>query len=205
MKLLNRFFMCLFTFLSISSACICHAAPGSSLKTAGEISDLKLMIGADIKAIVQTQIDSARARDFRGEIKSCVYKENLEANIVHSFQQPELESKSFLIDNLKFFIIVGFSIAVFLGVFIRRSKIENQKSVRKKLKENINLLRTEGSIAKNNPELNQVRTKLVNQSSDVVVSSVSKKAKGMKIGKGEVMLAAKIKSYQLAQFSSNNK
>ena len=205
MKLPSVYLVCFFTLFSISFTGICDAAPGTSARTAGDIRDLKLMIGADIKALVQTQIDSARARDFRGEIKSCMYKENLEANIVHSFSQPDLESKSFLNDNLKFFVIIGFSIAVFVVVFIRRAKIENQKTIKKNLKEKINLIRTEGNVTKDNPELNLVRTKLVNQSSDVVVSSVSKKAKGLKIGKGEVMLAAKIKSYQLAQFSSNNK
>jgi len=203
MKSPKIFLSCFFTLLSVSSIGICQTAWGASSKTTGDISALKLMTGADIKALVQSQIDSAKARDFRGEIKSCVYKENL--NVAHSFQQPDFESSSFFSDNLKFFIIIGFSIVIFLVVFIRRVKIENQKSVKKKLKENINLIRTEGSIIKDNPELNLARTKLVNQSSDVVVSSVSKKAKGLKIGKGEIMLAAKIKSYQLAQFSSNNK
>ena len=203
MRLPKFLYTCFFVFSFLTGISICQSNTNGSANSYANI-NIKLMAGADIRSIVQAQIDSARARDYRGEIKSCMFNEDLSTNAGNSFQKGNLGNESFIIENLRFLLIVGFSIIAFLIVFIRRVRIKNKKSASKKLKDNIRLIREEGNIDNNVNELNLVRSKLVNQSaSDVVVSSVTKKAKGLKIGKGEVMLAAKIKSYQLAQFGSN--
>ncbi len=71
------------------------------------------------------------------------------------------------------------------------------------LKKSISLLRNEQPITIHNKKLRQVRESL-SDSPEIIrmkETGISGKAKNLKLGKGELMLAAKIKSYHLSSLS----
>lgn len=168
--------------------------------------------GIDIRAIVQAQIDSARQRELRGEIKSfvsvfnkeqqkkSVQEEPIPINVIKEPFQAKEESE------FKYFLMIGFSVVVLSGVFIRRRFTKSVDDSEKELKENIKTIREESIPAGKKVKTEPVRSELID-SSDSYISenSVSEKAKELKISKGEIYLAAKLKSFQLAQLSSGNK
>ncbi|QQS35501.1 MAG: hypothetical protein IPM56_14795 [Ignavibacteriales bacterium] len=85
-------------------------------------------------------------------------------------------------------------------VSFRRIRI-NRKSGFKNLKQNINLLREEKIIKSADKKLSRLRTAL-KKSADTMgdlEKSVSSTAKNLNIAKGELMLAAKIKSFELSK------
>ncbi len=198
MKLLNALFILLFIF----STGICLGRSKEAQKENKDIaSQYNLMDGADIKAMVQVQIDSARARDLRGEVKSCLNYINMIPKIINSDNEKViLETGPFISINPKVLIIGCFSLLVFLIVFVRR-KIKSHNNLSSKPEQGIiNLEKKEGP---DNPDFDQIRNKLVNQPlPEIRESSFPGKSKGMKIAQGEVILAAKIKSYELAHFGN---
>jgi hypothetical protein len=211
MKLL---FYILFICFFLSSLALCEKSPvkESPGKTTFNVAGLVAKDSINLKAIVQVQIDSAKARDARGEVKSQInYYESVlaktsESGIGISWMKLKVDSFFSSKTNLKLLIIAGFSILVFFTVFIRRTLRRHKVSSRKKLKENISLIRKESKIKKEDPELDFIRSGLINEAdSNVMVNSISTKAKELRIAKGEIMLAAKIKSFQLAQLGSHNK
>ncbi len=202
MKFLN--ILCIALFILSMGVCRTHSKLSAEKKQNIE-SQYNLLSGADIKAMVQVQIDSARARDYRGEIKSCTNYIGSSPNIVYSSKEKVVvETEPFLNLNPKFYIIIGFSGLVFLIVFIRRKIFTHQNEPQEEIVEkNISLSQNDKIVNTDNPDLDQIRNKLVNPSvPGIKEGSISRKAKGMKIAKGEVILAAKIKSYQLAHFGN---
>lgn len=198
MKLLNILLLPLFIF-SIS---ICQAHPKKTKKE-NVVSRYNLMNGANIKAMVQVQIDSARARDYRGEIKSCMYiSSNIENMNYSNNENISLESEPFININQKIITIVGFSVLIFLLVFIKRMIRHHMTSTDKKEEVNRNSVKTEELIDKDSTDLEQIRHKLNPNTPEIKEVSISRKANGMKVTQGEMILAAKIKSYQLAHFSN---
>jgi hypothetical protein len=231
----NNFNQCvkniLFIFLIISP--FIYGSGKSSKENINANDNSKISIlNIDIKSLVQAQIDSAKERAKRGEIKSyCsifipVSEKTSEHKInkeIKSSSRPGLFSELLHQQlTIKILIILGFSVAVFLFVFIRRMtqkdwnsifqklviKKEKNKndSAKKELKENIISIREEASIKRENPALNLIRSELVKKAApEILTNSISSKAKELKIAQGELILAAKIKSFQLAQFGSHNK
>lgn len=103
------------------------------------------------------------------------------------------------------FRVAIFSTAVLLAagiVSIRRIKL-GRKSL-KGLKNNINLMREEKIIKPADKKLSQLRSKLKKSTEQLgsLDEAVSLTAKNLNIAKGELMLAAKIKSFELSQSCS---
>jgi hypothetical protein len=201
MKLPNT----LFILLLIFSIGICLGRSKEAKKENENIaSQYNLMNGADIRAMVQLQIDSARARDFRGEIKSCVNYINRIPQIIYADnKQAVLETGPFITINPKVLVIGGFSVLVFLIVFVRRIIKNHNIPSLKHEHEIINLKKKEEAVNPGNPNLDHIRNKFVDRPlPEIRESSFPGNTKGMKIAQGEVILAAKIKSYELAHFGN---
>ncbi len=103
------------------------------------------------------------------------------------------------------FRIAVLSSAVLLAagiVSIRRIKL-SRKSL-KGLKNNINLMREEKIVKPADKKLSQLRSKLKKSTEQLgsLDEAVSLTAKNLNIAKGELMLAAKIKSFELSQSCS---
>ncbi len=203
MKLIRFFSVFLLVLIFMIDADMCQTSSSGSLSK----SQINLAEEIDIGALVQAQIDSAKARNLRGEIKSYInyiYTKSVIIPSVHKHADVENGSSFFVQLDTRLFIIIGFSVLAFIIVFIRRIKNKSRYQSFDKPKENTQFITEEYNLKENNPELNLVRSGLVNQSAaELSTNFVSSKAKGLKIGKGEVILAAKIKSYQLAHLSSH--
>ncbi|MGA9295193.1 MAG: hypothetical protein WCE54_10935 [Ignavibacteriaceae bacterium] len=201
MKLPDILLITLFIF----SIGICKAHPGADKKENENIaSQYKIMSGADIKAMVQIQIDSARARDFRGEIKSCLYYADNSQEQIYSNENAVTETKPKPVIEIKpeVFLLVVFSISVLIFVFARRFINNRKLSITLPEQEVINISRKEETSNNETDDLEQLRIKLNPSIPGIKESSLPSNTKGMKIAKGEVILAAKIRSYQLAHFGN---
>ena len=100
-------------------------------------------------------------------------------------------------------ILAGSTFLVFGTVLIRRVKIKKRSIRRKKLVKNINSIREEKVIVKDDPKLKEVRAKLKNNPEHFEEeNSFGETAKELNISKGELVLAAKIKSYELSKIAS---
>jgi hypothetical protein len=106
-------------------------------------------------------------------------------------------------DMARVALLAGSTFLVFGTVLIRRVKIKKKNIRRKKLVKNINSIREEKVVAKDNPKLKNVRTKLKNNPENFgEENSFGETAKELNISKGELLLAAKIKSYELSKIAS---
>ena len=200
MKSLEILFIPLFIF----SIGICQAHPKATKKNNDNIaSHYNLMSGADIKAMVQIQIDSAKARDSRGEIKSCMYYDNSSQDAISlNNENAGLETRPTIEINPKVLVLTVFSIFVFLFVLIKRFIKNRNFSSGLAEPEIIEITKKEGTINDETADLEQIRDKLNPSIPDIKESSFPGKTTGMKIAQGEMILAAKIKSYQLAHFGN---
>ena len=186
----------------IYSISICQAHP-KKVKNGNAVSKYDLMNGADIKGMVQVQIDSARARDYRGEIKSCMFISSGIDNMDYlNNKDVALGSEPFVNINPKIYIIVGFSILVFLFVFIKRMLSHRTASANKKEVLDSNPVMAEEILKNNSTGLEQIRNQLNPAVPEIKEVSISKQSNGVKQAQGEMILAAKIKSYQLAHFGN---
>jgi len=101
-------------------------------------------------------------------------------------------------------IILLSSMFVFGSVVTRRLVLKH-KSRSNNLRSNIQSLRLEKSIVKKETKLKSIRENLLKSSINLNSGegSLAQKAKELKIAKGEIMLAAKIKSYELSICSND--
>ena len=100
-------------------------------------------------------------------------------------------------------LLAGSTFIVFGTVLIRRVRIKKRSIRRKKLVKNINSIREEKVAVKDDPKLKNVRTKLKNSPEHFEEeNSFGETAKELNISKGELVLAAKIKSYELSKIAS---
>jgi hypothetical protein len=90
-------------------------------------------------------------------------------------------------------VTAGFFAFSFIG--IRRLKLRSNN----KLKKNINLIRKEYAVRKENPKLTGLRAKLCDGHDyyDADAKFFSERAKEYKISQGELILAARIKSHKM--------
>jgi len=95
------------------------------------------------------------------------------------------------------------SMAAFLFVYIRRKKMSVKKSIKRNTKDGIKLIREEKVKDYRDGKLSLIRNKLLNSTSAFLLSkdSVSKNARELNIAKGEIYLAARIKSHELKKAS----
>ena len=163
-----------------------------------------------ISSLVSAEIDSALKQEKCG-MMNYSYKNNSEEPDVKEVKKPEIvappqtaDKPSFIRNTvfIKFSILAAASLAAALIVVLRRRKDSRKKPFADLLKENIGKMRTEDYVHKPNPVINDIRINLL-QSDHVTIDSISSRARELKISKGELMLAARIKSYQLAQIGQN--
>lgn len=160
----------------------------------------------DVRALLQSQIDIAREKEKEEELKINQSNSRITSNEIKT--PPKNLSSFDLFSNILFIkagVIMLFAVSTFSYIFFRRRRIRNKKDFNKIFKKNINLIRAEKLFSKeDNPALNSLRNQLVENES-ITSRSISSKAKELHISKGELILASKIKSYQLAQIGFKNK
>ena len=198
--------ICILFFTKMASAQN-YAPEFSSIKAMAEDSSSELVnqSGTDsvnISQMVQAQIEAARKKQLEQQSQSSLpvvlkAKEN-KAGEETTF--AEMRKMIPLSDNLimKFFILgsAGFLASIF--IFIRRLQ-SKKKSVNCDLKKNIKLLREEKIFSPKDKKLSGLRTKLAGAPSTFELSNkaVARNAREMNIAKGEIYLAAKIKSHEM--------
>lgn len=125
----------------------------------------------------------------------------LQKIINESLAASKQNSKNSAASFWKLYIIGGVAVAAFSFVFIRRFKQRAPKRKENKIKNNIKIMREESLIKRNQPELKALRSSLMN--SPAILNNHGKPlatvAKELNISQGEIILAAKIKSYELAK------
>ena len=79
----------------------------------------------------------------------------------------------------------------------------SKKTVKRDMKDGIKLIREEKVRDKKDSQLSQIRNKLMGNASSFQLSkdSISKNARELNIAKGEIYLAARIKSHELKKAS----
>jgi len=218
--LLSFLFICTFTAIAIArnnSAAIKRTIPAAG--TAENISALALPDSVNIRQMVAKQINAIKEKQIRknknqiivtnlnNETSNPVTKkssDNLLNNFIQKTVTPFLNkvNNAFFNSNEIFVkvIILGFaSIITLLVVFVRRKIIKRKYLKKNGLKDNIRLLREEKIVKKADTRLKGVRNKLVNNTISYrsTQTGISEVAKNMNIATGEVLLAAKLKSYEL--------
>ncbi len=150
----------------------------------------------NIGSMVQAQIELAKEREAKGEIQSTFSSSIAKnSNIIPHSNLVANESKSFL--SPKLLIISSFSLIAFLFVFIRRL-IFTKGSKRKDRS-------SKNSFVINREMLTPIRKELKNLTNAMEVNSLDDKAKELNISKGELVLAARLKSLELTKLSFNNR
>lgn len=108
-------------------------------------------------------------------------------------------------DTAKSVGIILFSTLLVFGSVITRRLVLKHKNKPTNLRTNIQSMRLEKSVVKKETKLKSIRENLLKSSLNFNSGegSLTRKAKELKIAKGEIMLAAKIKSYELSVCSSD--
>lgn len=168
----------------------------------------------NIDSLVTAQIAIARAKKWENYIEPVKTNTGLAVS-----QKIQLERKNNWLMNLssivgmdketttKAAIILFSSLVAFVVLIVRRLKLKTKSKTKngtKNIRSNIQSIRLEKSIPKKETKLKLIRENLLNSSVNfnVTEDSLARKAKELKIAKGEIILAAKIKSYELSICSS---
>ena len=177
-----------------------------SIFTAAE--DSALVDTVNIGAIVQGQIEAAK----QGIMKSSIFmpvnnkQSKVEVKKVAEkkkagFFEGIIQDLNELNKNYANLIIFVFGSLLILGFVVGRRLIKVSAGSKKKMKKAINIIRDEKPVSIQNKKLNEMRKKLSESEGiyDISEETVSGKAKNLKVGKGELILAAKIKAFQLSK------
>jgi len=202
-KLLILFLFC--SFLNIAQSMKVEGNESLSEKFSNQINQ------TDIAQLIQIQIDSALALNERGEIRSSsfiadnMHKENLIDSAILYVPVTESYEKDKSEGGLnKLIIIVVFSVAVMAVVLIRRMFKPFDSNKKESFKEKFLALRNENLLIKEDSQSEELRRRLIKTyDTDIVGNSLTIKAKELGISQGELMLAAKIKSFQLSELSES--
>jgi len=145
----------------------------------------------NLQEYVRSQIIAAKEKEKTTAVKPSVTRKPgiiREENLSDSGKSSGVLSPKILV-----IITAGFFAFSYIG--IRRLKLRSNN----KLKRNINLIRKEFAIRKDNPKLSGLRSKLCDGHDyyDADAKFYSARAKEYKISQGELVLAARIKSHKL--------
>lgn len=149
----------------------------------------------NISSYIQSEIESIKTK----ETAKKQINEN-EAGLIEE-QAENKESGVFLGLSegtlIKIFLLVDAALVAFLFLIWRRRKERIAKELKAKFKSNIKKLREERIKGKEDERLNNLRKNLQAHPicSNLTDNSVSTQAKKLNISKGEIYLAAKIKSF----------
>jgi hypothetical protein len=167
----------------------------------------------DLSALVQSQVEAAQA----GEIKSGINyqvpekvkpepvkpKVKVKKQEAGMFENIVITLNNFNRQYLNVTIFIAGSVLI-LGFFLGRRLLKTIfGQSKRKLKKSINLIRNEKPVYVQNKKLYELRSKLAESNNiyDMSEESIPGKARNMNVGKGEIMLAAKIKAFQLSKIS----
>lgn len=158
----------------------------------------------DVASMVDKQIAIAQAKQWENKEKPVVQKQALSS-------APETETKSDWLaaplmqlgvsqEMLTRIEIMFASVMLVFGSVVTRRFVLKHKSKSNHLRSNIQSLRLEKSVVKKETKLKNIRENLLKSSIYLsnTEGSLAQKAKELKIAKGEIILAAKIKSYELS-------
>ena len=173
---------------------ICTNAQSTSLDSISTTKD-----SVNVHQLVQDQINKVQ----ENQKTSTVKPEN------SNWETPNKEDLSTNSNSInsgikyKIFAIILAMIISFIYLVLKRKKITKKKN-HKSLKNNISSLRTEKPIIRERDELSTIRTNL--KKNAVFLSpqerEISKSAKELKIAKGELYLAAELKSFELTKIGN---
>lgn len=162
-----------------------------------------------LSGIVASQIAAARQKQLNDSVNTAqvpVVKQEPAKSELTGIAAGILEkARGFYNANtdlvLKAAFLLSVSLAVFIIVFIRRRRLRPKKKFESTLKNNIRKLREEKIEFSINPDLKMMRKNLVQDPSFNFTShdSISRTARELNISKGELMLAARIKSHEMAR------
>ena len=185
---------------------ISNSSSSSVLVTSDSI-NIRQMVEEQISAVKTRQLEEAKKSENIVEKKSETSLKGKEENGSGLFYTSEVSTlekiktafSSLEVMNNKFSILGFATILIFSVVIIRRKILSRQKVNKNSLKENIKLLREEKAVKKFNPKLTGIRNSLIHDSSTFAnpKAGISKIAKELNIAKGEILLAAKLKSHEL--------
>ncbi len=201
------FLICIILFTSRTHAQN-FATEFSSLQTmvndSSNVSDsLTSSDSVNISQMVQAQIDAARKKQLEEQQKASL-------NVVLKAKENKAGGFEYVLANLrktiplsddllmKISILSSAAVLTSLFIFIRRFR-GRKKSAKTDLKKNIRLLREEKIFSKKDKKLSGLRTKLSGAASTYELSNraVARNARDMNISKGEIYLAARIKSHEM--------
>ena len=157
----------------------------------------------NINEMIQKQIASAQQKQTEQKPKPVVQVKQAVKPQVNkaAVKQPETQKSSMSL-NL---ILFAAGSALILFYFVFRKEIAKIGSKKAKLKNNIKLLREERLIVKTKEKKNNIRTRLVEDTVQMSSKEVSVPviARERNVSQGEILLAARIKSYEMARVCSN--
>ena len=188
--------------LAFSSAAAQNATP-----TAVPDTSLRSSNGEDeinVANLVEQQIAIAQAKQWENKVQPVVQQKN-----VSSISKNEIESNWFVSfvtwlglspETLIRIEIILVSALLVFGSVVTRRLVLKRKGNSNKLRSNIQSLRLEKSVVKKETKLKNIRENLLKSSIYLsnAEGSLTQKAKELNIAKGEIILAAKIKSYELS-------
>jgi hypothetical protein len=178
-----------------------NTAKRAAVKISAEKSD-----SININALIQKQIETAREnekkeklRNAKKEIKAAV---RTAAPAVINTENAQVKEEPFL--SLNIILFIAGSCCILLYFLYRKYFVRGAKE-KSELKRNIKLLREEKLIVKTKEVKNNPRVKLVSDTAQRSSKemAVSRMAKEMNVSQGEILLAARIKSYEMAKVCSN--
>ena len=178
----------------------------SNVSAAPDSVDIRQMVEEQISAIKIRQLEEAKKSENiaeKSETSLTSKDENRSdlfyTSLVSTLERIKTSLLSLDVMNNKFSILGFATILIFSVVIIRRKILSRQKDNKNSLKENIRLLREEKAVKKLNPKLTDVRNSLIRDSLTFAnpKAGISKIAKELNIAKGEILLAAKLKSHEL--------
>jgi hypothetical protein len=154
----------------------------------------------DISQIVREQIELAQAKQ---ELETITKKE--EQKTAEVTRQPYVirrikkETTGSSGNTWKVLILIGASATIFGYVYIRRKYSTVKNTDKKKLKRNIQSIREERVMRKDNPYLKQIRFNLVDSTGKGELSeeAITNAARKLRISREEIMLANRIQSFKM--------
>lgn len=156
----------------------------------------------NISELVSAQIKAAREKEkLKAEKQVVNVKTEKTLNLSLFFSKGYLKKFVSVFDgvNLNIVILIGAALLLGTAVFIRRKTANAKSKATGDFKKNVLLIREEKALRIRNKKAKDIRNKLIKKLSypSTDENILTKKAKDLKVSKGELLLAARIKSFEL--------
>ncbi len=188
--------------------CLLFAQKKSDDNTSKQVIQQEQILNSDsvnISEMVQKQIESARKKELERSKKTS--QASIFPIITKNVKPIKGLSPTSLFSSIyfgKIFILLYASILISMFIIIKRLRNKKNNSSNN-LKTAINILRNEVVVKKYDKKLDKLRRKIhsSNELKNFGEQEIISTAKKLKISKGELMLAVKIRSHQLNNNYSN--